>query len=99
MHEADMKQQSHDMRWDDERPPTYNPEDYAAHLTRFTETSSSGEMGEFSTSDVFSYEMGLRQFRSVSDLMSKLMYDLQVSYDSFVTEFIRYIRRTLAKIN
>ena len=21
--------------WDDERPPTYNPEDYAAHLTRF----------------------------------------------------------------
>ena len=56
---------------------------------RFTETSGSGEIGEFSTSDVFSYEMGLRQFRSVSDLMSKLMYDLQVSYDSFVTEFIR----------
>ena len=57
---------------------------------RFTETSSSGEIGEFSPSDVFSYEMGLRQFRSVSDLMSKLMYDLQVSYDSFVTEFIRF---------
>ena len=40
--------------------------------------------------DMFSYEMGLRQFRSISDLMSKLMYDLQVSYDSFVTEFIRF---------
>ena len=89
VHESDMKHPSHDMGWEDERPPTYNPEDYAAHLTRFTETSGSGEMGEFSTGDVFSYEMGLRQFRSVSDLMSKLMYDLQVSYDSFVTEFIR----------
>ena len=39
---------------------------------------------------MFSYEMGLRQFRSVSELMSKLMYDLQVSFDSFVQEFIRY---------
>ena len=56
---------------------------------RFTETSSSGDPCEFSAGDVFSYEMGLRQFRSVSDLMGKLMYDLQVSYDSFVTEFIR----------
>ena len=90
VHESDMKHPSHDMGWEDERPPTYNPEDYAAHLTRFTETSGSGEISEFSTGDVFSYEMGLRQFRSVSDLMSKLMYDLQVSYDSFVTEFIRY---------
>ena len=24
----------HDISWEDERPPTYNPEDYSAHLTR-----------------------------------------------------------------
>lgn len=95
--------------WDDERPPTYNPEDYAAHLTRFNNfikkkwcyehysrfTDANGGSGGDSGSgdpitDVFSYEMGLRQFRNVSDLMTKLMYDLQVSYDSFVQEFIRF---------
>ena len=65
---------------------------------RFTETSSSGDPCEFSAGDVFSYEMGLRQFRSISDLMSKLMYDLQVSYESFVTEFIRYPNNGVDKL-
>ena len=35
VHESDINHHGHDMRWDDERPPTYNPEDYAAHLTRW----------------------------------------------------------------
>ena len=110
----------HDISWEDERPPTYNPEDYSAHLTRsglslninhhlfichetlslsrFTETSGSREGGLEHTADVFSYEMGLRQFRSVSDLMGKLMYDLQVSYDSFLTEFIRFPNNGVTKL-
>ena len=114
----------HDISWEDERPPTYNPEDYSAHLTRsglsldfnhhyivdlssnitlsrFTETSGSREGGLGGmehTADVFSYEMGLRQFRSVSDLMGKLMYDLQVSYDSFLTEFIRFPNNGVTKL-
>ena len=50
------------------------------------------------SSDVFSYEMGLRHFRNISDLMSKLMFDLQVSYDSFVTEFIRFPNNGVTKL-
>ena len=58
---------------------------------RFTSEMSGEGVGDADRGqDMFSYEMGLRQFRSISDLMSKLMYDLQVSYDSFVTEFIRF---------
>ena len=58
---------------------------------RFTSEMSGEGVGDADHGqDMFSYEMGLRQFRSISDLMSKLMYDLQVSYDSFVTEFIRF---------
>ena len=101
-----------DTSWEDERPPTYNPEDYATHLSRsvgfghniirshfmrlsnrrFTAEASGDSLKDARDTgqDMFSYEMGLRQFRSVSELMSKLMYDLQVSYDSFVQEFIRY---------
>ena len=67
-------------------------------LSRFTETSGSREGGLEHTADVFSYEMGLRQFRSVSDLMGKLMYDLQVSYDSFLTEFIRFPNNGVTKL-
>ena len=42
--------------------------------------------------------MGLRQFRSVSDLMNKLMFDLQVSFESFVTEFIRFPNNGVTKL-
>lgn len=88
----------HGLAFDDERPPTYNAEDYAEHLTRFnSELIGDGEANK-DNQDVFSYEMGLRQFRSVSDLMSKLMYDLQVSYESFVTEFIRYPNNGVHKL-
>ena len=33
-------------------------------------------------------EMGLRQFRTVSQLLNKLKVDLHLSYNSFVREFI-----------
>ena len=31
----DSARDSGSIGWDDERPPTYNPEDYSAHLTRY----------------------------------------------------------------
>ena len=88
----------HGLAFDDERPPTYNAEDYAEHLTRFNSELIGDDEANKDNQDVFSYEMGLRQFRSVSDLMSKLMYDLQVSYESFVTEFIRYPNNGVHKL-
>ena len=94
---ADQRGQ-HSLGFEDERPPTYNAEDYASHLIRFTQELAGDEAAEKNDQDVFSYEMGLRQFRSISDLMSKLMYDLQVSYESFVTEFIRYPNNGVDKL-
>lgn len=88
----------HSLALDDERPPTYNAEDYASHLIRFNSELVGDDEADKNNQDVFSYEMGLRQFRSVSDLMSKLMYDLQVSYESFVTEFIRYPNNGVHKL-
>jgi hypothetical protein len=101
-----------DIYFDDERPPTYNAEDYATHLKQFISlpasalvNSSSGKDRQYQNSrltrsvtkkkypqysefDGFSYEMGLRQFRSISQLLYKLKVDLHLSYNSFVREFI-----------
>ena len=98
---------SGDIHFDDERPPTYNAEDYAAHLRRYTtdrkekESKISDKVTEsneerqtkqkhflFDTFDGFSFEMGLRQFKTVSQLLSKLKVDLHLSFDSFIKEFI-----------
>ena len=102
----------HDIHFDDERPPTYNAEDYAAHLkkysslpclaveycssskdtnyhnTRLTRSASRKNYPQTNEIDGFSFEMGLRQFRTVSQLLNKLKVDLHLSYNSFVREFI-----------
>ena len=101
----------HDIHFDDERPPVYNAEDYAAHLKKFSSLSelqeykrSNNSLGSRSARilkssnrnigssyddlDGFTYEMGLRQFSSVSQLLNKLKVDLHLSYNSFVREFI-----------
>ena len=104
----------HDIHFDDERPPTYNAEDYAAHLrkyssppehcqameqrrstkntnyynSRLTKSASKKKNAQYNEFDGFSYEMGLRQFRTVSQLLNKLKVDLHLSYNSFVREFI-----------
>ena len=79
---------SADQFTEEERPPTYNAENYTANLVRFSRAAS--EARQEAEQDMFSYEMGLRQFGSITELLSKLSYDLQVSYESFVTEFVRY---------
>ena len=97
----------HDIHFDDERPPTYNPEDYATHLKKYTsdkhtkqnkssdkvmknENKCTARKNYFLSDEFggFSYEMGLRHFQTVSQLLNKLKVDLHLSYDSFIKEFI-----------
>ena len=92
----------HEIHFDDERPPTYNAEDYAAYLRRYTtnrqekETKSSEKEakisnGKHNKKNCFlsdNFEMGLRQFKTVSQLLNKLKVDLHLSFDSFIKEFI-----------
>ena len=103
---SDEMNGDHEIDADDERPPTYNAEDYATHLRRYSSHSWAGVNGsqkeskhvksritQCTTNNAlhrFSFEMGLRQFNTVSQLLNKLKLDLHLSFNSFVKEFIRY---------
>uniref|UniRef100_A0AAR5PJC6 GBD/FH3 domain-containing protein n=1 Tax=Dendroctonus ponderosae TaxID=77166 RepID=A0AAR5PJC6_DENPD len=94
-----------------QRPPIYNPEDYALMLKKWGKKSSNGGLMSLystsSTSDLESSrsqtnsfrdyrnpmltssgsEMTLRQFGTVSELLTKLKTDMRLAFPSFVQEF------------
>ncbi|CAH0765402.1 unnamed protein product [Bemisia tabaci] len=74
---------------DQPRPPTYNPEDYAAGLKKFSRRvgENKDESGS-KQNEAPEAEMSLRQFTGVTELLTKLKTDLRVAYPSFVQEFI-----------
>ncbi|XP_057656591.1 uncharacterized protein LOC130894063 isoform X1 [Diorhabda carinulata] len=96
---------------EEQRPPVYNPEDYAYWIRKWGKKSVHGIVSLYShcsMSDLESHssrrssfrdyrnpmlsssgmEMTLRQFGTVSELLSKLKSDLRLAYPSFVQEFV-----------
>ncbi|XP_077297031.1 multiple wing hairs isoform X2 [Arctopsyche grandis] len=95
-----------------QRPPTYNPEDYALALRKWGKrspgtsnpalTMTPGQLDSSSAPPSLSHsdkdyrnpcqspggEMSLRQFGSLSELLTKLRADLRLAFPSFVQEFI-----------
>ncbi|KAF5285565.1 hypothetical protein FQR65_LT13199 [Abscondita terminalis] len=106
------------LRWDDDfftkekqRPPIYNPEDYASGVRKWARKSPNNTSNLYtnpilpdldcptlqngSCRDYRNLmltpalsEMSLRQFGTVSELLSKLKADLRLSYPSFIQEFV-----------
>ncbi|XP_061377134.1 uncharacterized protein LOC116773741 isoform X1 [Danaus plexippus] len=93
---------------DKQRPPIYNPEDYAASLKKWGRKSGSGSLYDVdqgldsskaqtlptqNSKDFrnpclsLGEEMSLRQFGTISELLTKLRADLRLSFASFVQEF------------
>ncbi|KAL1494995.1 hypothetical protein ABEB36_010490 [Hypothenemus hampei] len=101
------------MNKEKQRPPIYNPEDYALMLKKWGRKSSNGGlMSLYSNSSTSGNlestrspsnsfrdyrnpmltssgsEMTLRQFGTVSELLTKLKTDLKLAFPSFVQEFV-----------
>ncbi|XP_031336233.1 uncharacterized protein LOC116165711 isoform X2 [Photinus pyralis] len=105
-------------RWDDDiytkekqRPPIYNPEDYASGVRKWARKNINSATNLYVTPSVpeldcgnlqtvasrdyrnpmltsAASEMSLRQFGTVSELLSKLKADLRLAYPSFIQEFV-----------
>ena len=58
----------HDMQYDDERPPTYNAEDYAAHLKKYSSLPDHCKDMEHSSSSRNTKYHSSRLKRSAVDL-------------------------------
>ena len=87
-HEETQEQQ-------ERRPPIYNSEDYVTGLKKFCKLtglqlylSGDDENNHSSLEISDNLEMGLKQFTNVSELLTKLKADLNLSFPSFIREFI-----------
>ncbi|KAK4874813.1 hypothetical protein RN001_014173 [Aquatica leii] len=105
-------------RWDEDsftkekqRPPIYNPEDYASGVRKWARKNPNNTANLYTTPIVPELEcpnlqngscrdyrnlmltpamseMSLRQFGTVSELLTKLKADLRLAYPSFIQEFV-----------